>query len=209
MLIRPADMVRTKAPEADLRRQYAKTFWSCFGISALLLAALIVLFPDLDADAYSKSEKVIIQIEDIPETRQERRPPPPPRPVIPIASQSDDIPDDATIMETDLDFGLEDLPPPPPLSMGDDVDLEEEEEEIVEIWRVEKQPVPVNNPSPKYPEIARKAGITATWWSRCSSTRRARSRSWRFFRATRCSTRWPRRLRGNGPSRRLSKTTSR
>ena len=37
MLIRPADMVRTKAPEADLRRQYAKTFWSCFGISALLL----------------------------------------------------------------------------------------------------------------------------------------------------------------------------
>ena len=160
MLIRPADMVRTKALEADLRRQYAKTFWSCFGISALLLAALIVLFPDLEADAYSKSVKVIIHIEDIPETRQERRPPPPPRAVIPIASQSDDIPDDATIMETDLDFGLGDLPPPPPLSLGDDVDLEEEEEEIVEIWRVEKHPVPVNNPSPKYPEIARKAGIT-------------------------------------------------
>ncbi len=162
MLTRPADMVRTKAPEADLRRQYARTFWSCFGISALMLAALIVLFPDLDADAYSKSEKVIIQIEDIPETRQERRPPPPPRPVIPIASTSDDIPDDATIMETDLDFGLADLPPPPPLVHWDEVDLEEEEEEIVEIWRVEKQPVPVVNPSPKYPEIARKAGITGT-----------------------------------------------
>ena len=42
MLIRPADMVRTKAPEADLRRQYAKTFWSCFGISALLLAEAVV-----------------------------------------------------------------------------------------------------------------------------------------------------------------------
>ena len=40
------------------------------------------------------------------------------------------------------------------------VDLEEEEEEIVEIWRVEKQPVPLKQVVPEYPEIARKAGIT-------------------------------------------------
>lgn len=159
-LTRPADMARLKVPEADLRRQYGKTFWSCFGISAVLLMAFVVLFPSLEADAYDKKQQVIIQIENIPETRQERRPPPPPRPVVPIASQSDDIPDDATIMETDLDFGLGDLPPPPPLVVQDDVDLEEEEEEIVEIWRVEKQPEPVNNPAPEYPEIARKAGIT-------------------------------------------------
>ena len=78
-LTRPAELVRLKAPEADLRRNYSRTFWSCFGISTVLLMAFVVLFPDLDADAYSKSEKVIIQIEDIPETRQERRPPPPPR----------------------------------------------------------------------------------------------------------------------------------
>ncbi|HJP31112.1 MAG TPA: energy transducer TonB [Candidatus Latescibacteria bacterium] len=161
-LTRPAELVRLKAPEADLRRNYSRTFWSCFGISTVLLMAFVVLFPDLDADAYSKSEKVIIQIEDIPETRQERRPPPPPRPVVPIASQSDDIPDDATIMETDLDFGLDDLPPPPPLADLAGVDLEEEEEEIVEIWRVEKQPEPIKNPAPEYPEIARKAGITGT-----------------------------------------------
>ncbi|HCL29184.1 MAG TPA: energy transducer TonB [Candidatus Latescibacteria bacterium] len=161
-LTRPADVVRYKAPEADLRLRYAKTFWSCFGISALALMALVVLFPNLDADAYDKTEKVIIQIENIPETRQERRPPPPPRPVVPIASQSDDIPDDATIMETELDFGLDDLPPPPPLADLQGVELEEEEEEIVEIWRVEKQPVPVKDPQPIYPEIARKAGITGT-----------------------------------------------
>ena len=31
---------------------------------------------------------------------------------------------------------------------------------IVEIWYVEKkQPVPVDGPAPKYPEVARKAGI--------------------------------------------------
>ena len=35
-----------------------------------------------------------------------------------------------------------------------------EEEEIVELWRVEKQPVPTNRAVPKYPDIARKANIT-------------------------------------------------
>jgi protein TonB len=159
---RPADLVRRKAPEADLRLEYSKTFWSSFGASAVLLAAFVVLFPDLSADGYQRTEEqVIIQIEDIPETRQERKPPPPPRPVVPIASQSDDIPEDATIMETDLDFGLDDLAPPPPLvELTEDVDLEEEEEEIVELWRVEKQPTPMNKPQPSYPKIARKAGIT-------------------------------------------------
>jgi len=153
-------MIRLKTPEADLRRRYGRTFWSCFGISAAGLMAVVVLFPSLEAQAYNRTEQMIIQIEDIPETRQERRPPPPPRPVVPIASQSEDIPDDATIMETELDFGLDDLPPPPPLTELGGIDLEEEEEEIVEIWRVEKQPEPINNPAPEYPAIARKAGIT-------------------------------------------------
>ena len=105
---------------------------------------------------------MIIQLEEIPETRQERRPPPPPRPVVPIASTSEEIPEDATIMETDLDFGLDDLAPPPPLEelKKAEVALEEEEEEIVEYWRVEKPPKPKNIPKPEFPEIARRAGIT-------------------------------------------------
>ncbi|MEE2658123.1 MAG: energy transducer TonB [Candidatus Latescibacterota bacterium] len=161
LLNRPWDLPRKKAPEADPRQTYAKTFWSCFGISAVFHIFVVVLFPDFEADAYAKSEDaVIIQIEDVPETRQERRPPPPPRPVVPIVSNSEDIPDDATIMETDLDFGLDDLAPPPPLEELREIELEEEEEEIVEIWRVEKQPVPTKSPRPAYPEIARKAGIT-------------------------------------------------
>ncbi len=164
MLQRPADMPRKKTEEADLRRTYGKTFWACFGGSFILHLGLVALFPSFEADAYEKSDApVIIQIEDVPETRQERRPPPPPRPVVPIASDSDDIPDDATIMETDLDFGLDDLAPPPPLEdLYQEVELEEEEEEIVEIWRVEKQPVPKKEVVPVYPEIARKAGITGT-----------------------------------------------
>lgn len=164
MLRRTADMVRTKTPEADLRLEYRKTFWACFGASSFVLVLVILFWPSFEASAYAKpQEPVIIQLEEIPETRQERRPPPPPRPVVPIASTSEEIPEDATIMETDLDFGLDDLAPPPPLEelqKTTEVALEEEEEEIVEYWRVEKPPKRKNNPEPVYPEIARRAGIT-------------------------------------------------
>lgn len=162
MLSRPADMVRKKAPEADLRRGYSRTFWVCFAISCLALLLLVALFPSFEAKAYAKANSpVVIQLESIPETRQERRPPPPPRPVVPIPSESEEVPDTVTIADTELDFGLDDLPPPPPLAAPqEEVDLEQEEEEVVEIWRVEKQPEPVYQPAPEYPEIARRAGIS-------------------------------------------------
>ena len=55
-------------------------------------------------------------MEDGWETKQERRPPPPMRPVVPIATDSPDVPDDVTIEDTDIDLSaLEDLLPPPPL----------------------------------------------------------------------------------------------
>ena len=163
-LKRTAEMARTKAPEADLRIEYRKTFWACFGASSVVLVMVILFWPSFEASAYAKpQEPVIIQLEEIPETRQERRPPPPPRPVVPIASTDEEIPEDATIMETDLDFGLDDLAPPPPLEelkARTEVALEEEEEEIVEYWRVEKPPKSKNGPKPEYPQIARRAGIT-------------------------------------------------
>lgn len=161
-LTRPAVMPRHKVPEADLRLGYGRTLWACFGISTVVVVLLMVLFPTFEAKAQAKAQApVIIQLENIPETRQERRPPPPPRPVMPVATESDEVPDDATIMETDLDFSLDELRPPPPLEeLEERVVLEEEEEEVVEIWRVEKQPVPLTQVVPEYPEIARKAGIT-------------------------------------------------
>ncbi|MFC1526187.1 energy transducer TonB [Candidatus Latescibacterota bacterium] len=161
---RPWRMPLKKYPAADLRRSYWRVLWSCLGIATVLDGALFVLFPTFEVDAMKMEDKpVIIQLEQIPETRQERRPPPPPRPVVPIATDSPDVDDDATIMETDLDFNFDDLTPPPPLDellgRNVDVEMEEEEEEIVELWRVEKQPVPVKEVVPKYPEVARKAGI--------------------------------------------------
>ena len=153
-------MIRGKQPEANLRLTYRKTFWTCTGISVVLQAALFGIFPSFEADAYVKSEDpVIIQLEEIPETKQQRRPPPPARPVVPIATDDPDLPDDVTIEDTDLDLDLDDLAPPPPLEdLLEEVELEEEE--IVELWRVEKQPIPTKRVVPEYPDIARKANIT-------------------------------------------------
>jgi protein TonB len=154
-------MIRGKQPEVNLRLSYRKVFWACTSISIVLHAAIFGIFPSFEPEAYAKAEEpVIIMLEEIPETEQERRPPPPARPVVPIATDDPDVPDDVTIEDTDLDLDLDDLAPPPPMGdLLDDVVIEEEEE-IVELWRVEKQPVPTKRAVPEYPDIARKANIT-------------------------------------------------
>ncbi|MBK34398.1 MAG: hypothetical protein CME26_02570 [Gemmatimonadetes bacterium] len=153
-------IVRRKHPDADLRLRYKKVFWICTGINFVLHVAVAILYPEMNVQAAArKRDQIIINMEDIPETRQIQRPPPPPRPAVPIETESDDVPDDVTIESTDLDFddALVDLPPPPP--PGSD----EIEEEIMEFWGVQVKPQRLNmkdpNARPKYPEIARKAGL--------------------------------------------------
>jgi len=158
-------MIRSKQPEANLRLTYRKILWSCFGVSMLLHIAIFAIFPEFRAKAYAKAEApIVLQLEEIPETKQERKPPPPSRPVVPIATDNPDVPDDVTIEDTDLDLSaLDDLLPPPPLEergMVDEIGLEEEEDEIVELWKVEKQPTATKKVVPEYPDIARKANIT-------------------------------------------------
>ena len=134
-------LTRKKKPEADLRQDYRRTIWISLAVSIITHAALFGVFPYLDITAYAKApDPVILQVENVPETRQERRPPPPPRPVVPIATDSPDVPDDATIETTDVDL-FDDLAPPPSLEdiMAREVELEDEDE-IVEIWKVEEQP---------------------------------------------------------------------
>jgi len=156
--IRGKDVIRTKNPEHDLKQSYRKVFWLSTSISFFLHALAAILFPTFDIQAGAgKKDQIIIQMEDIPETRQIQRPPPPPRPAVPIETESDDVPDDVTIETTDLDFDQApvDLPPPPPPGATD----APEEEEILEFWKVEEKPALKKNVKPKYPEIARKAGL--------------------------------------------------
>lgn len=148
-------IVRVKNPEVDLKLKYRKVFWICTAISFVLHATTAVMFPTFDiAAAARKKDQVIIQMEDIPETQQIKRPPPPPRPAEPIETESEDVPDDVTIESTDIDFdeAFVDLPPPPPPG-------ETMEEEIMEFWKVEQKPVPIKTAAAVYPEIARKAEL--------------------------------------------------
>jgi protein TonB len=152
-------IVRSKNPEVDLKVKYRKTFQICTGITFVLHVLAVVLFPIFQVGAAaSRADQVIIQMEDIPETRQIQRPPPPPRPAVPIETESEDVPDDVTIEDTSLDFDEVpvDLPPPPP--PGSEAPPEEEEE-VYEFYALEQQPKPVKQPSPVYPELARKAGL--------------------------------------------------
>ena len=92
-----------------------------------------------------------ILIENIPQTQQIERPPPPARPSVPVESEDEDIADDLTIEETDLDnFEAWDAPPPPP------------DGPRVKFIPYDDPPQPLSNIRPVYPEIAQEAGIEGT-----------------------------------------------
>ena len=102
-------------------------------------------------------DQIIIQMDEIPQTQQFNRPPPPARPAIPIESESEDIADDLTIEETDLDdfIAWDDAPPPP------------DEGPRVRFIPYDDPPVPIGGygaiqRNVVYPDIAREAGIEGT-----------------------------------------------
>jgi len=155
-------MIVGKLPEADLKRTYNKVLNICLAISAAVQVLMFAALRGFDVRLETKVQKpVVIQLEQIPETRQERRPPPAARPVVPIASEDNQVSEETTIETTDIDLGLDDLAPPPVLEERAVEQKAEivEEEEPVEIWKVEKQPEVTKQVKPDFPEIARKAGI--------------------------------------------------
>ena len=118
-----------------------------------LVILIIVLYSFKKFESDFELEKTVdIDIEsiDIPQTQQINRPPPPARPSIPVASEDEDIPDELTIDETEIDFSetILEAPPPP-----------EDEEPIVEFYALSEKPEVIKKVEPKYPELARKASI--------------------------------------------------
>ena len=112
-----ASIIRTKNPEVDLRLKYRKAYNISMAVSFVLMAGVAIAFPKFEPrQSDIKREQVVSEVQDLPETRQVRRPPPPPRPAVPIETESTDVPDDVTIETTELDFDdiAIDLPPPPP-----------------------------------------------------------------------------------------------
>ncbi len=149
-------MALRKNPDVDLKLKYKKVIEFTLVLSLLICILLFQAFKKFEkASVGSKIEIQKIHAEEIPQTLQEKLPPPPSRPAIPIESESEDIPEDATIEETDIDFN--EIPPPPPPPPADDDD------QIIFI-PYDEAPQPIGGFSAiqaklKYPEIARKAGI--------------------------------------------------
>ena len=120
--------------------------------SIILLILTFLIYPrNLGLIALEDVELQEIIIENIPQTQQIEKPPPPARPSVPVESEDEDIADDLTIEETDLDsFEAWDAPPPPP------------EGPRVKFIPYEDPPQPLSSIRPVYPEIAQEAGIEGT-----------------------------------------------
>lgn len=93
---------------------------------------------------------------DIPPTQQFEAPPPPSRPSIPVASEDEDLAEDITIAETELESFDWEAPPPPP-----------NEGPTIVFIPYDEPPYPVGGYATlmrniRYPEIARRAGIEGT-----------------------------------------------
>ena len=120
--------------------------------SIILLILIFLIYPKyLGLIALEDVELQEIIIENIPQTQQIEKPPPPARPSVPVESEDEDIADDLTIEETDLDsFEAWDAPPPPP------------EGPRVKFIPYDDPPQPLSSIRPVYPEIAQEAGIEGT-----------------------------------------------
>lgn len=151
-------MIIRKDPRVSLKLRYPVLVRAMILVSILLLIALLVAFPKFEPSQFIEKEvRVDIEQFDIPQTQQFELPPPPSRPAIPVESESEDLADDVTIEETELDVFEEwEAPPPPP-----------EEGPRVRFIPYDEPPVPIGGYAAIqkniiYPEIAQEAGIEGT-----------------------------------------------
>jgi len=144
-------------------------------IQAAMVVALLICIVILQAFKRfeSRPEPLALRIEaintiEIPQTVQEKLLPPPVRPAVPIESDSDEIPDDITIGESELRF--DEMPAPPEPQAEDDpfsfpfVAYDEPPQPLGGFAAIQKNMI--------YPELARRAGIEGmvVVWAKISET---------------------------------------
>lgn len=143
-----------KKPEADLKLKYRKALELSTIISLLLLVILFFSFKQFESvTQLPESVDIKIEVIEIPPTQQLSKPPPPSRPAVPVEAEEDELLDDVTIEDTEIEFeAMDDAPPPPP----------PEEDEVFEFFAVSEKPVMLKHVTPDYPDLARKAQIEGT-----------------------------------------------
>lgn len=142
-------------PKHDLHEEAKTVLEQGVALSLALLTMIFLTYKSFDVQAYEGSGQTdVILIEDIPETEQLKKPPPPQRPQIPVAVESDDIPDDVTIMDTEIDLDAPPPPPPPPPGAS----KRREVSPTFLAWEVAAEVIEPKV-QPIYPDIAQKAGV--------------------------------------------------
>ncbi len=151
-----------KHPSIDDNRRDSNHFHSAVIVSLLIMISTTFAFQKQEIEPAVFSEvETRIEIQDIPETEQVKTPPPPEAPAVPIESEDEELLDDITIDETDIDFmEFEELPPPPNVEESD-------EDEVPPFLPIQNQPKLIGGLAKiyeilKYPEMAIQAGIEGT-----------------------------------------------
>jgi len=143
--------MKYRNPQANLRAQYSRAMEKSVTAALALFLLLFLAYPSVKVNPYERMKKQeIIEVENIPETHQQKIAPPTARPSIPVESESEEVPEDVTIGETDLDLTQPPPPPPPPAP------------EQTEFVAYDQAPQLTRLVKPIYPEIARKAGVEGT-----------------------------------------------
>jgi len=150
-------MLEQQYPHVSVKLRHRKYIEIGAIIVLSLFTVILYAIPKFTTEVLVQDEYVapIENIEIPPETQQFDKPPPPARPSIPIESEDEEIDEDFTIEETDLeDFEILDEPPPPPESSVVFIAYDEPPEPMGGYAAIQKAVV--------YPEIAREAGIEGT-----------------------------------------------
>ncbi len=143
-------------PRFDLKEKSKNVFDQAMALSLGLITMTFLTYQTFEVRAVEMDHEFeAIEIEEIPETIQLKKPPPPQRPQIPIATESEDIPEDVTIMDTDLDLDAPPPPPPPPPGARQ----RQEDSPIFMAWEEAPELIRSTQVKPEYPSIARKAGV--------------------------------------------------
>lgn len=160
-----AKITRTRRPEADLKAQYRKVFPLCVGISFALHAAVAFTFPAFRfRTPTSARHPILIQVTEVPETRQGIRLPIPVRPIVPLETDFRDLlPDEITVDATaELEFDAVSIrlsvPSDSPFS-APDKDEDVAGEVVYSARFVERKPRLLKQVEPAYPEEARRDGL--------------------------------------------------
>ncbi|KPK90557.1 hypothetical protein AMJ80_08260 [bacterium SM23_31] len=144
-------------PKANMRLRTRRLFEACLVVSIILHLVLFMAFKEFEVEQIDVGTlDKRIEMEDIPETEQAKRPPPPRMPTVPVESESEDLMEDVTIEMTEVTYYQTFTPPPPPPAMVD--------ENIPEFLPVEDQPEIIGGIDRLlqlivYPPMAKMAGV--------------------------------------------------